>query len=69
MLVNRLKSLIGAKPKTQPPPSPPEADKKTGTAEPPWITTAKLTIARYPKTFLGMGLIAGVTIGWLIKRR
>lgn len=69
MLVDRLKLLIGAK---KPPPkqvqstSPPA---RTPADDNDWMNYAKSMIARYPKTFLGIGLITGVAIGWLTKRR
>ncbi len=69
MFVDRLSLMLGSRSKKRDSTTAVKTEEPLQETDNNWMTTVTTTIGRYPKTFLGIGLVAGVAIGWLIKRR
>lgn len=69
MFINRIKSVLRSNRPSRRPVATSDDESHRRVSEDDWIEFTKSMTASYPRLFLGISLITGASIGWIIKRR
>lgn len=70
MIVNRIKSMLRLDRDTEPSEAgDPPAETQSQDEQRDLLKSAAEWPVRYPKIFIGLSLVTGAAIGWVIKRR